>query len=303
MGPSYRIRCAALGLALLGLGCSVNAIAPINTPSGPVTVTLESRGIPLDAAPVAREVGFVDLSLGRVTRVEYVVKTRTGPVGGPLSEWEETRFAHVLTIVGEETPLAGGPTYRVEETVDAETPGTVLLRDRWRQDKSGLYDFQDDLVPTAMRLNAGRLALDDPARSSQIARALSLIEAKRAAVQGRTPRALARRGPQPTEITFLRYPLHPNASWDGRPGFNVWYFEGWDDLATPAGPFHAARLRIDVPGLLGPDDVVQTWWAAPGETKRHYHFVAPLTDETGAVTGTFEADEAFVVTGYETQPL
>ena len=303
MGPSYRIRIVALGLALAALGCSVNAIAPINTPFGPVTVTLESRGMPIDAAPVVKEVGFVDLSLGRVTRAEYVVMTRVSPVGGPRSDWAETRFAHELTIVGEETPLAGGPTYRVEEVVDPEKPGTVLLRDRWRQDKSGLYDFQDDLVPTAMRLTARQLTLDDPARASQIERALASIEAKRAAVQGRTPRALAGRGPQPAEITFLRYPLHPNASWEGRPGFNVWYFEGWDDLVTPAGPFRAARVRIDVPGLLGPDDVVQTWWAAPGETKRHYHFVAPLTDDNGEVTGTFEADETFVVTRYETQPL
>ena len=154
-------------------------------------------------------------------------------------------------------------------------------------------------MPTAMRLDARRLALDDPARESQIARALAVIEAKRAAVQGRVSQAFARGGPQQAEITFLRYPLHPNASWDGRPGFNVWYFEGWDDLVTPAGNFRAARLRIDVPGQLGPDDVVQTWWAAPGETKRHYHFVAPLTDETGQVTGTFEADETFLVSSYQ----
>jgi hypothetical protein len=87
------------------------------------------------------------------------------------------------------------------------------------------------------------------------------------------------------------------------PGLQRLVFEGWDDLATPAGPFRAARVRIDVPGQLGPDDVVQTWWAAPGETKRHYHFVAPLTDDTGAITGTFEADETFLVTSYESQPL
>jgi hypothetical protein len=298
MGPSFRMRLAALGVVLLSLGCSVNAIAPINTPSNPVTVTLDARGTPIDAAPAEKEVGLVDLSLGRVTRVEYVVMTRFRPVGGPMSDWAETRFARELTIVGEETPLGGGPTYRVEEAVDPANPGAVLLRDRWRQDKSGLFDFQEDLAPTAMRLTASRLTLDDPSRAAQIARALTIIEAKRAAIRG-VSQALARRGPQQAEITFLRYPLHPNASWDGRPGFNVWYFEGWDDLVTPAGPFHAARLRIDVPGQLGPDDVVQTWWAAPGETRRHYHFLAPLTDSNGEPTGTFEADEAFLVTSYE----
>jgi hypothetical protein len=299
MGPTFRIHLAALGVVLVALGCSVNPIAPNNTTSGPVTATLDSRGTPIAVALAEKEVGFVDLSLGRVTRAESVVRTRMTMTGQPPGEWQETRFARVATIVGEETPLAGGPTYRVEETVDPTNPGEVLVRDRWRQDKSGLYDFQDDLVPTAMRLTASRIPLDDPSRAAQVARALAVIEAKRAAVQGRVTRTLERRGPLETEITFLRYPLHPNASWDGRPGFNVWYFEGWDDLATPAGNFRAARLRIDVPGQLGPDDVVQTWWAAPGETKRHYHFLAPLTDENGQVTGTFEADEAFVVTSYQ----
>jgi hypothetical protein len=303
MGPTIRIRIAALGVALLALGCSVNAIAPINTPSGPVTVTLNSRGIPIDAQPVAKEVGLVDLSPGRVTRVDYVVRTRMTPAGQPPSDWSETRFARVLTIMGEETPVAGGETYRVEESIDPEHPENVLRHDLWRQDKAGLFNFQADLAPSAMRLTAGRLVLDDPARAAQVARALAVVEAKRAAIQGRVPRALARRGPLPEEITFLRYPLHPNASWDGRPGFNVWYFEGWEDLATPAGPFRAARVRIDVPGQLGPNDVVQAWWAAPGETQRHYHIFADLEDETGQVTGTFEADETFVVTSYETQPL
>jgi len=296
MGPSRRIRFAALALPLLALGCSVNAIAPISTSSGPVTVALESRGTPIAEAPAAREVGLVDLSLGRVTRVDYVVRTRMTPTGQPPTEWVESRFARVLTIVGEDTPLPGGETYRVEESVDPLDPENTLLRDLWRQDKAGLFNFQEDLAPTAMRLAAARLALDDPAHASQVARALTVIEAKRAAIRGR---ALARRGPQTAEITFLRYPLHPNASWDGRPGFNVWYFEGWEDLVTPAGTFHAARVRIDVPGLLGPRDVVQSWWAAPGETQRHYHIFADLTDETGQVTGTFEADETFVVTSYQ----
>jgi len=299
MGPSFRIRFAALGIPLLALGCSVNANAPLDTPSGPATVTLDSRGTPIDAAPAAKEVGLIDLALGRVTRVEYVVRTRMTPTGQPPSDWQETRFARELKIVGEETPLAGGETYRVEESVDPLDPGNVLLRDLWRQDKAGLFNFQADLVPTAMRLTASRLPLDDPSRSAQIARALAVIEAKRAAIQGRIPRALAKRGPQEAEITFLRYPLHNNASWDGRPGFNVWYFEGWEDLATPAGTFRAARVRIDVPGQLGPNDLVQSWWAAPGESQRHYHIFADLTDETGQVTGTFEADEAFVVTSYQ----
>jgi hypothetical protein len=293
MGPTFRIRIAALGLALLALGCSVNAIAPIDTPSGPVTMTLESR------APESQQAGLVDLSPGRVTRVDYVVRTRLTLTGQPASEWQESRFARVLTIVGEETPRPGGPTYRVEESIDPENPGEVVLRDLWRQDRSGLFNFQEDMVPDVVRLQAQRLALEEPSLAAQIARALVVVEAKRAAIRGRTSPALARRGPLEAEITFLRYPLHPNASWDGRPGFNVWHFEDWEDLATPAGAFRAARLRIDVPGQLGPNDLVLTWWAPPGETKRHYHIFADLTDETGQVTGTFEADETFVVTIYQ----
>ena len=178
MGPTLRLRLAALCAALILLGCSVNAIAPLNTPSGPVTVTLESRGTPIDASPAAKEVGLVDLSLGRLTRVEYVVRTRSTPAGQPPSEWQEMRFARELKIVGEETPVAGGETYRVEESVDPVDPGNVVLRDLWRQDKAGLFNYQADLVPTAMRLTASRLALDDPSRASQITRALAVIEAE-----------------------------------------------------------------------------------------------------------------------------
>jgi hypothetical protein len=281
MGPTDRFRLAALAAAFLLVSCSRQSTEP-----SPLRLASSAAG--LEAAPLAvREVGLVDLGLGRVTRVDGHALTRIIPTGQAPGPYDDQALAFVRTITGDE--VHGGVTYRVETSVDPAEPAVTLLTDRWRQDRSGLFDWQEDLGAPARRTYAIHAYADVDAASLE--RALAVIEAKRAAVLGA-------RGPLASEITFLRYPLHPHASWDGRPGFNVWYFEGWDDLDTPAGRFRAARVRIDVPGQLRPDDVVLEWWAAPGEIKRHFHFTADMTDASGQETGTFEADETLLVSAY-----
>ena len=302
MGPTLRLRYAALAAAFLGLGCSVDAIAPIHTPSGPVTVTLESMGVPLAAPLAVKEVGLVDLDLGRITEVSGVARVRTRAVGEPFGPYDETPLSFQRTITGEATPVAGGPTYRTEALVDLTNAGAgVIATDLWRQDRSGLFLWQKDLSGGALRA-AARKAIaraGGGARAAQMERAFAEIEQKRAAVRGSAgPTTNGRPGPLASEITFLRYPLHPNASWDGRPGFNVWYFDGWEEVETPSGVFRAARLHIDVPGQLGPDDFARTWWAAPGETRRHFHFIAEMRDENGQPTGYLEADETLLLNLY-----
>ena len=306
MGPTHRLRLAAFAAALVALGCSAGVDAPLQT-SANLVQSNQVQGVPLDAATVEKEVGLVDLSPGRVTRVEGEERIRQIPAGGDPGAWEVTPIGFQLTMKDDATPVPGGPTYRVEDTVALNDPATVILTDLWRQDKSGLFNWQSDLPGSGFAALAQRLEQrTDDAHRAAIERALAVVEARRQAVLGAsslpTRRALGGGGgPTDHEITFLRYPLHPNASWDGRPGFNVWTCEAKEWLDTPAGRFHAGRMHIDVPGQLGPDDYALTWWAEPGEVKRHYHFLAPLTDANGNPIGNFEFEETLEVTQY-TQP-
>jgi hypothetical protein len=298
MGPTLRI--ALVSLSFVALGCSGRADAPITAPSGLNAVAVNDvAGIPVDARLTEKEVGLVDLSPGRVTRLEGEWRMRELPDGGPPGAWETHSNGFIRTVQpGDETPVPGGPSYRVEHEAAIDDPATVNVVDLWRQDRSGLFLYQEDVdAPRTLHV-AG-------VRSSAVQRALAIIEQKRAAARGAlftdmpTRRATAAPGgPGPHEITFLRYPLHPNASWDGRPGFNVWTVEAKEWLDTDAGRFHAARLHIEVPGAFGPDDYAITWWAEPGEVKRHYHFLAPMTDMNGVPIGMFEFEETLDITQY-----
>jgi hypothetical protein len=290
MGPTLRLRTALVVAALVALGCSNRVDAPFETSTAP---TLEAAKAATDA------IGLVDLSAGRVTRVEGEFRFRFEPDGGPATEWESFATTYQSTMQGDDvTPVPGGPSYRPEEYLEVSDSSTVLNTYLWRQDKSGLYLYQEDVAAPAS-LSAHR--------SAAIARALASIEQKRTALRGALTempllRAGQAGGPGPHEITFLEYPLHPNATWEGRPGFNVWTVEAKEWLDTPAGRFHAARIDIVLPQFFGPGDYALTWWAEPGEIQRHYHLFGDMTDESGNIIGKVETDETFQVTQY-THPL
>ena len=298
MGPTLRLRSALAVFAFVALGCSARVDAPITAPTAQLN---EVQGVPLAANLVEKEVGLVDLSPGRVTRIEGEWRVRELPDGAPPGAWETHPTGLVRTMQpGEATPVPGGPSYRVEQEAElADSTGPVDYL--WRQDRSGLFLYQED-VEAPRTLHAAGV------RSAAVQRALAIIEQKRAAVIGAVEQQMPTRrataapgGPGPHEITFLLYPLHPNATWEGRPGFNVWTVQAKEWLDTAAGRFHAGRLSIVVPGGFGPDDYALTWWAEPGEVKRHYHFLAPLTDANGNPIGNFEFEETLEVTQY-TQP-
>jgi len=299
MGPTLRI--ALVALSFVALGCSARSDAPITAPSNLAQVQANESA-------AAKEVGVVDLTPGRVTRVEGEFRVRLVPDNEPAGPWESAPTGYENTIQPDvATPVPGGPSYIVEHSdiLSDDTPDFEVSL--WRQDKSGLFLYQEDVDAPAFRAFADRVSSHaSGTRSAALARALATLGQKRAAVLGAmasdipTRRALAAApgGPGPHEITFLLYPLHPNASWDGRIGFNTWTVEAKEWVDTPAGRFHAARMHIVVTDAFGPEDYALTWWAEPGEMKRQYHLVAPLTDDNGNRIGKAEFEEAWVVTEY-----
>ena len=102
----------------------------------------------------------------------------------------------------------------------------------------------------------------------------------------------------PNEITLLRYPLHPGATWDGRVGFNVWTVEAPDQLSLPAGRFRAYRLDIDLPEFFGPGDRYTIWFGAPGEVAHSGHFIEDAVDQTGEIVGTVEVEDNLKLTAW-----
>ncbi|MGH7726206.1 MAG: hypothetical protein ACREOU_12335 [Candidatus Eiseniibacteriota bacterium] len=265
----------------------------------------------------------VDLGVGRVTRIDRLIRGRLSLDGQAPEEWEEIRETVLLSVVG--TVELNGLTYAIEKQAEGEHTES----ENWfRQDRSGLYLLAGgserdartdgvtlgDAVASAWTPEVDRAVADaiesripDESRRAAFREAARLLRVKLEAVEA--ARRFVASGPAvslaqppggiaPGEITFLRYPMRPGAQWDGRVGFNVWTVEGHDNLATAAGRFRAARLSIVVTDAFGPNDRALTWWGTPGETQRAYHLELDATDETGNVIGTFEFEDTYALAEY-----
>ena len=248
--------------------------------------------------------GVVDLSFDRLTVVAGTFRARTTLTGQEPGPWVEGSFTIERQVVGLATPAFGGPTYVRERVRHLEDTGPSTSEDLWRQDRSGLYLYQADAgvsasprLRQATQARAIAMPATTPAVAAAFARAAEEVAAKRAALLLGPPG-----GALSTEITFLRYPLHKGVSWEGRVGFNVWTVEDLEWLTLPAGRVRAARLRIELPGLFGPDDRALTWWDAPGEVKREFHLSGTATDEQGNKIGEVETLESFELTAYGPAP-
>lgn len=312
MGTTSFHACAAalIAVSLTGLACSRQATDPTSTsalsPASAVLSTSTDSDAGTDAATLSRAGGLVDLSLHRLTRVEGTFRLRVTLTGQAPGEWQEFPFTRERQILGTQTPVPGGPEYVVERAAEAGEP-EIVTTDLWRQDRSGLFLYQSDVSATSAPLAAQALHGLDATQVAAFDRALATIAAKRDAAMGlglpveltMRRNGSTARGVGPHEVTFLRYPLKPGATWDGRPGFNVWTVEALETIDSPAGRFHTGRLHIVLPDFFGPEDVARTWWGVPGEVKRAFHLVGDATDETGTVIGRVESDETFLVTLYQ----
>jgi len=295
--PSSFLTSWLLTLLLGVVGCAP-AAAP---PSAPVV--LDQAGIiastsldaSIDAAVDAQGISsFVDLRDGRRTDLSYrSVLWIQGSVDPDfVDEWSER-----YEIVGER--VVGGVAYRLEEWTDPDDPGAApYFESLYRQDRSGLYLWQEDAGPIARNVIAAapaRATIDlGRVESALAARGLDAVAVRaygRAAARiAERLEALERIGPPggvgASEITFLRYPLRPGRSWVGRESFDVWTVEGREILHTPVGRMGTWRLNIVLPRFFGPNDRYVTWWAAPGEVKRRWHAEDVATDENGNPLGT-----------------
>lgn len=258
----------------------------------------------LDARDLFGNQGVVDLSLDRLTVVTGIARARIVPKGQEPGPWVDVTFTIERQVVGLATPAFGGPTYVRERVRHIEGTNPMTHQDLWRQDRSGLYLYQPDSDAAALprlRVASVARAIAGPAATPEqalaYARAAEDVAAKRGALLLGPPG-----GALSSEITFLRYPLHRGASWEGRVGFNVWTVEEVEWLALPAGSMRAARMRIELPGQFGPNDQALTWWDAPGEVKREFHLFGTATDEQGNEIGEFETLESFELTAYGPAP-
>ncbi len=103
-------------------------------------------------------------------------------------------------------------------------------------------------------------------------------------------------GPLSEEITRLRYPLRPGASWTVRedPFFGS-TVEAMEVVKLPPGRFPAARIRMKSE-FYGPNDRVRLWFGRSGELGHQYHLEASATDYMGNVIGTILFDETEMLT-------
>jgi len=242
------------------------------------------------------------------------------------NHWAFERTITTLTIPDEGQP---GDPYVGESTIDVDLVGTgerfgreyvvqretrhingfeLVLEFLYRQDKGGLYNADPEPGVPALAPDAGveraveRLTPSTPRAAERLAyqqalrRVWGLRERiERVALVGRASLGSAvnsRPGPLDGEIALLRYPLHPGSTWNVREDPLVVYLvEANERVTLPAGDFSAYRIRIDWPGVFGPNDLVHVWYGRDGFLKLQVHVEGEVVDDQGNVVGKVVSDE------------
>lgn len=197
-----------------------------------------------------------------------------------------------------------------------EYPGTSYdpFWIRYRQDRAGLYEWDDtsgppacDTLPPPAKLrvdangiaapgsgswNAVAMKLGVPANVPGWQRAYAALQEKRSLLQELMHGLPSGRGGVlPGEIQRLGYPLYPGRSWVVRADGNfVVHVERPALVRTPAGWFLGWSMRY-TSDLFGPNDVVRVWYGPAGYLKLHATFFSEATDENGNPLGTEVAQQ------------
>lgn len=316
------VACGLLILAAASTGC--DRLAPV----APMLERGYSAGVPLAASHSPEGAPF-PLTIGNRWRSVSDDRFRLEPLGGGPPADEFTIHSDITRIlIG--TEILFGRSYVVEEETavqasvpDTHGPWTTLNWIRFRQDGTGLYEADvatsrppalggsstGDLSPLttgtlsgAQRPLPSALAsrLPDLQRGAYEA-AWSRLQARATAVRSLVRGSLESRldaarpgGLLEDEITRLRYPLHPGASWAIRvaPSYSS-TVEAVESLDLPAGRFQSYRIRVDS-GVFGPEESVRVWFGRSGLLAMRMHLVSTVTDLNGNVIGRLvdDSDEA-----------
>ncbi len=239
-------------------------------------------------------------------RWDYVIhmKYTTLPFEGPSTIFEQqvpwTSEVLGMYQIGDREYFAVS---EYNPMVAAPIPGPTVAT---RQDRSGLYDRQLFIrgqagqVPDTQDHASSGPGADPTALQASLnetfAGSLQRAAFERAALQLSERLATMRRealgggnlgpgGPDPDELSMLRYPLYRGARWivRGSPKFARMVL-GREGLQTPAGRFAAWKLR-GTSELYGPNDRVHFWYASAGLIRIHLHSEAAALDAGGNVVG------------------
>jgi hypothetical protein len=289
----------SLGVTLLSLalvtGCRITSLLPTQR-SMPTSV---DTATPLIAGE--RGQPFYPLQLDNRWHYGRTFDIREIQTSGQVNE------TRLVTAIEREllcdVPL-GPHAYQVERTLETEPDRTTTTWIYYRQDRTGLYEFDDRSAPpcasTPERHARGAAPLSEvapPGRLPQdpgVQTALAALEQRLSLVRytlGLPAPSMRRPQPAPGEIVRLAYPLHTGQRWVIRsdPQFTA-HVEGVDALQLPAGHFVAYRIRVDSP-LFGPKDRVLVWYGREGFLQLSFHAEAQGTDAEGNPTVTVETDD------------
>ena len=201
--------------------------------------------------------------------------------------------------------MTGTRTYFIQAEYDPRVvgpgpgPASSFLM---REDRSGLYEADQFIRATPTAATQWRASMDPAiagtAQSAAFARAADVIAARLDLVMGNGMRrpGPGPGGPDPGELSMLRYPLRPGAHWVVRhsPLFTRTVV---DRVAArlPAGVFDSWKLRGDSE-LFGSTDRVHFWYGRAGLLRIRFHAEAEATDEAGNSVGRLIFDQDQVLT-------
>ena len=132
-----------------------------------------------------------------------------------------------------------------------------------------------------------------------VTRLLKRLKIARAAARAGSGPRVGSGAASESELTWLRYPLHPGSAWDIRPDF-PWpaRVDRIEILDTPAGRMPAYRIETDPFGsTVGDGEWVRLWYGRSGYMGYSIHLVEPWTTTSVVVT-----DEQMLLVGTNARP-
>lgn len=305
------VRAAGLGLAgFFFAGCvgPLDSVLPIQA-----STRLSSGDRVVSDMGVQSSNGlFYPLDIGNHWSFDRSITTQTIPNEGQPGDPYLGESTMDVDLVG--TAERFGRQYVVQRETHHVLSTEFSLDFLYRQDRGGLYNADPEpsattsapdpvvervverLTPNTSRM-AERLAYQQALRRvwEMRERIERVARVGRMPVVGRTSvgsSAEARPGPLDGEIALLRYPLHPGSTWNVREDPLVVYLvEANERVALRAGDFTAYRIRIDWPGVFGPNDQALVWYGRDGLLKLQVHVEGQAVDADGNVYGKVVSDE------------